>query len=318
MKKYLYVDTENTGLSFINIVSRMGKSWHVSIFYSDKSPKLSFAEMDLLDSSRCRVKYRQCRNGRPNAMDFCIMTQLGMSVRKHPDAIHLVLSRDKGYLSGIEMLRDKGYFVGEIVMDEVTGAFGWVSETADQKPYEVITHFMDGLVTEDQEARQGLPGPAGTSDRGSASGTAGTGKRTSGRIAGAGSTSDPKYMTEQALEKQFVRILMESFESVGVDRRRKILGQVVRKGLHTAYANGELNLAQLEYHIRKLASFRGSDERTRKFLQAVCGIPDLMFTGTEKTLLVIDTEGTEKTEGAEKTEGTEKISETDLKKAAFL
>ena len=145
MKKYLYVDTENTGLSFINIVNRMGKSWHVSIFYSDRSPKLSFAEMDLLDSSRCRVKYRHCRNGRPNAMDFCIMTQLGMSVRKHPDAIHLVLSRDKGYLSGIEMLRDKGYFVGEIVMDEVTGSFGWVSETADQKPYEVITHFMNGL-----------------------------------------------------------------------------------------------------------------------------------------------------------------------------
>ena len=33
MKKYLYVDTENTGLSFIDLVSRLGKSWSVTIFY---------------------------------------------------------------------------------------------------------------------------------------------------------------------------------------------------------------------------------------------------------------------------------------------
>lgn len=282
MKKYLYVDTENTGLSFINIVNRMGSSWHVSIFYSDKSPKLSFAELDLLDASRCRIKYRHCRNGRPNAMDFCIMTQLGMSVRKHPNAIHLVLSRDKGYLSGIEMLRDKGYFVGEIVMDEVTGSFGWVSETADEKPYAAITNFMDGLgVPAAGELQQSLPVPGGKAGQGSAA------------AAGGVKASEPKYMTEQALEKQFVRILMSGFESVGVDRKRKCLGQVVRKGLHTAYMKGELNLEQLEYHIRKLASFRGSPARTQRFLQAVSEIPDLIITGAEKTLLGLETEGTE-------------------------
>ena len=120
-------------------------------------------------------------------------------------------------------------------------------------------------------------------------------------------------MTEQALEKQFVRILTGGFESVGVDRKRKCLGQVVRKGLHTAYAKGELNLEQLEYHIRKLASFRGSDERTRKFLQAVSEIPDIMFTGMEKTLLVIDTEGKETgapEQEPEKITGEETVMET--------
>ncbi len=288
MKKYLYVDTENTGLSFINIVNRMGRSWHVSIFYSDKSPKLSFAELDLLNASRCRVKYRQCRNGRPNAMDFCIMTQLGMSVRKHPDAIHLVLSRDKGYLSGIEMLRDKGYFVGEIVMDDVTGAFGWVSETADEKPYAAVTSFLDGLgVSGAETVQQSLPVPGGKTGHGSTAGPGGT------AAAGGARSSEPRYMTEQALEKQFVRILMSGFESVGVDRKRKCLGQVVRKGLHTAYLKGELDLEQLEYHIRKLASFRGSPARTQRFLQAVSEIPDLIITGAEKTLLGLETDGTE-------------------------
>ena len=290
MKKYLYVDTENTGLSFINIVNRMGSSWHVSIFYSDKSPKLSFAELDLLNASRCRVKYRHCRNGRPNAIDFCIMTQLGMSVRKHPNAIHLVLSRDKGYLSGIEMLRDKGYFVGEIVMDEATGSFGWVSETADEKPYAAITNFMDGLgMPGAGETQQILPAPGGKAGQGAAP------------AAGGARSSEPKYMTEQALEKQFVRILMSGFESVGVDRKRKCLGQVVRKGLHTAYMKGELNLEQLEYHIRKLASFRGSPARTQRFLQAVSEIPDLIITGAEKTLLGLETDGTETGTAEDKT-----------------
>ena len=64
-----------------------------------------------------------CRNGRPNAMDFCIMTQLGMAVRKHPKGMHLVLSRDKGFLSGVELLKAQGFLVGQIVMDDETGAF---------------------------------------------------------------------------------------------------------------------------------------------------------------------------------------------------
>ena len=30
-----------------------------------------------------------------NAMDFCIMTHLGMNVERHPKAMHLIMSRDK-------------------------------------------------------------------------------------------------------------------------------------------------------------------------------------------------------------------------------
>ena len=121
MKKYLYVDTENTGLSFIDLVSRMGKSWSVTIFYSAQTPRLSFAEMDLLMNSRCKCRFSACRNGRPNAMDFCIMAKVGMNVEKHPKAMHLILSRDKGYLAGVELLRERGYYVDLSGIDAIRG-----------------------------------------------------------------------------------------------------------------------------------------------------------------------------------------------------
>ena len=165
MKKYLYVDTENTGLSFIDLVSRMGKSWKVTIFYSVKSPKLSFAEMDQIAGARCAVRFIACRNGRPNAMDFCIMTHLGMNVERHPKAMHLIMSRDKGYLSGIDLLRSRGYCVGEIVLDEQTHMVSWVSTAESAKPYDRIREYFDSLFALEQIPKEGLL-PAGIPEDG--------------------------------------------------------------------------------------------------------------------------------------------------------
>ncbi len=290
MKKYLYVDTENTGLSFIDLVSRMGKSWKVTIFYSVKSPKLSFQEMDLLSGSRCSCRFVQCRNGRPNAMDFCIMADLGVNVERHPRAMHLIMSRDKGYLSGIELLREKGYYVGEIVLDETSRSVSWVSSAESAKPYGRIRDYFDSLYALEQIPREGLAPaeiPADGSGAGSAvpllSGPApARRRRRGGRRAAEEDAADTGGVTESILEKKLIGILIDRFDAVGVDRQKKLMGQVMKRGLKNSFQTGILHFDAFLPYLRKFAAFRGDDEMVRCLLSLLGGIDGLLITGAEE------------------------------------
>ena len=317
MKKYLYVDTENTGLSFIDLVSRMGKSWKVTIFYSVKSPKLSFAEMDQIAGARCGVRFIACRNGRPNAMDFCIMTHLGMNVERHPKAMHLIMSRDKGYLSGIDLLRSRGYYVGEIVLDEQSHMVSWVSTAESAKPYDRIREYFDSLFALEQIPKEGLlpagipedgnglllsgnlsggdasgtgPAPDGTSAA-SVLSSAGTSARSSGSRRRRGSRgrggrsgadlSGNLNLTAASLEKKMIDILIDHFDAVGVDRQRRLMGQVMKRGLQVSCENGELHFDRLLPSLRKFAAFKTDDDAVRKLLSLLEGISGLLISGAE-------------------------------------
>ena len=317
MKKYLYVDTENTGLSFIDLVSRMGKSWKVTIFYSVKSPKLSFAEMDQIAGARCGVRFIACRNGRPNAMDFCIMTHLGMNVERHPKAMHLIMSRDKGYLSGIDLLRARGYYVGEIVLDEQTHMVSWVSTAESAKPYDRIREYFDSLFALEQIPKEGLlpagipedgnglllsgnlsggdasgtgPAPDGTSAA-SVLSSAGTSARSSGSRRRRGSRgrggrsgadlSGNLNLTAASLEKKMIDILIDHFDAVGVDRQRRLMGQVMKRGLQVSCENGELHFDRFLPSLRKFAAFKTDDDAVRELLSLLEKIDGLLISGAE-------------------------------------
>ena len=299
MKKYLYVDTENTGLSFIDLVSRMGKSWSVTIFYSAQTPRLSFAEMDLLMNSRCKCRFSACRNGRPNAMDFCIMAKVGMNVEKHPKAMHLILSRDKGYLAGVELLRERGYYVGEIVLDELTRSVSWVSETTDARPYHRVRDFFDSVFALEQLPQGALPDAA--SAAGAVEARAEQASRLMGGVAGeilkaslearAGRRRNSRQRSRglqpggpislQALERTLVRIMIEHFDAVGVDRRKKTMGQILRRGLQYGFKDGELKFDKMEPQLRKFAMFRDGDEKLLELLGFLAEVNGLAVTNTE-------------------------------------
>ena len=327
MKKYLYVDTENTGLSFIDLVSKMGKSWKVTIFYSVKSPKLSFAEMDQIAGARCGIRFIACRNGRPNAMDFCIMTHLGMNVERHPKAMHLIMSRDKGYLSGIDLLRSRGYYVGEIVLDEQTHTVSWVSTAESAKPYDRIREYFDSLFALEQIPKEGLlpagipeeknglllpgnlsggdaagtgPVPDGTaaasvlSSTGTSSRSSGSRRRRGSRgrgSRGGGELNGSLNLTAASLEKKMIDILIDHFDAVGVDRQRRLMGQVMKRGLQVSCENGELHFDRLLPSLRKFAAFRTGDDAVRELLSLLEGIDGLIISGAEVFYQAEETSG---------------------------
>lgn len=112
MNKYIYVDTENTGLKFIELIKNMDKSWRVFVFYTDHSPRIPFDNMNEIRSLECDLEFIRCFNGTPNALDFSLVTQLGLSVAKRPKSFHIIISDDNGFDASLKMLDTIGYKVG--------------------------------------------------------------------------------------------------------------------------------------------------------------------------------------------------------------
>lgn len=111
MNKYIYVDTENIGLKFIDIVKNMDKTWTVIIFYTEHTPRLPFDAIESIRNLECNIEFVRCFNGTPNALDFSLVTQLGISVVRRPRSVHIILSDDNGFDASLRMLDIQGYKV---------------------------------------------------------------------------------------------------------------------------------------------------------------------------------------------------------------
>ena len=245
------------------------------------------------------------------------MTHLGMNVERHLKAMHLIMSRDKGYLSGIDLLRSRGYYVGEIVLDEQSHMVSWVSTAESAKPYDRIREYFDSLFALEQIPKEGLlpagipedgnglllsgnlsggdasgtgPAPDGTSAA-SVLSSAGTSARSSGSRRRRGSRgrggrsgadlSGNLNLTAASLEKKMIDILIDHFDAVGVDRQRRLMGQVMKRGLQVSCENGELHFDRLLPSLRKFAAFKTDDDAVRKLLSLLEGISGLLISGAE-------------------------------------
>ena len=112
MNKYIYIDTENIGLKFIEIAKNMDKSWKVFVFFTEHSPRIPFDSIDEIRKLECDLEFVRCFNGTPNALDFSLVTQLGLSIAKRPKSFHIIVSDDNGFDASLKMLDVLGYKVG--------------------------------------------------------------------------------------------------------------------------------------------------------------------------------------------------------------
>ena len=87
-------------------------------------------------------------------------------------------------------------------------------------------------------------------------------------------------MSESAVERVMMRILNARFESVGVDRRRRRLGQILSRGLHNALQGGVLKFDIMENALRKFALFRNDPDMVLRFLEELEEHPELKIVNT--------------------------------------
>ena len=78
-----------------------------------------------------------------------------------------------------------------------------------------------------------------------------------------------------------IDILIDHFDAVGVDRQRRLMGQVMKRGLQVSCENGELHFDRFLPSLRKFAVFKTDDDALRELLSLLEKIDGLLISGTE-------------------------------------
>ena len=99
MRNIFFVDSENVGDSWIQLFDYLNDDDCILVFYTDKSPNMSYANVVALKQSPFEPEFILCENGTDNALDFQLVTYLGSYTVKNPDDNLIIVSKDKGFAS---------------------------------------------------------------------------------------------------------------------------------------------------------------------------------------------------------------------------
>ena len=97
MRNIFFVDSENVGDSWIQLFDYLNDDDCILVFYTDKSPNMSYANVVALKQSPFEPEFILCENGTDNALDFQLVTYLGSYTVKNPDDNLIIVSKDKGF-----------------------------------------------------------------------------------------------------------------------------------------------------------------------------------------------------------------------------
>ena len=70
MRNIFFVDSENVGDSWIQLFDYLNDDDCILVFYTDKSPNMSYANVVALKQSPFEPEFILCENGTDNALDF--------------------------------------------------------------------------------------------------------------------------------------------------------------------------------------------------------------------------------------------------------
>ena len=96
MKKYYLIDSENVGDSWISLLLSAAPEDEILVFYTLKSPHMSYRNLILLKQSPREVCFIECCEG-ANALDFQLCTELGYRIHEAPACEYVIVTNDTGY-----------------------------------------------------------------------------------------------------------------------------------------------------------------------------------------------------------------------------
>ena len=111
MKNIFFVDSENVGDSWIELFEYLHDEDIILVFYTDKSPNMSYSNVIIFKQSPVEPEFILCENGTDNSLDFQLVTYLGSFTTKNPDDNLIIVSKDKGFDSVVHFWSKRGYKV---------------------------------------------------------------------------------------------------------------------------------------------------------------------------------------------------------------
>ena len=91
------VDSENVNDVWIRLVTSMDEEDEILVFYTEKSPHMSYEKViELTQLSDRPIQWIKCVEG-SNALDFQLVTELGARVATEPGHAFVIVSNDNGF-----------------------------------------------------------------------------------------------------------------------------------------------------------------------------------------------------------------------------
>lgn len=113
MVKIYYVDSENVGDDWIDLMASTEADAKFYVFYTQRSPRITYDNaIKLLNSDR-NFEFIHC-NGGNNALDFQLVTFLGYRLSIEPDSDIYIVSKDTGFDAVVSFWKSRNVSIQRI------------------------------------------------------------------------------------------------------------------------------------------------------------------------------------------------------------
>lgn len=114
--KIYFIDSENVGDHWISLLSQVTSEDEILVFYTAKSPHMSYKNLILLKESPKEVQFIECCEGN-NALDFQLSTELGFRIHDALNDEYIIVSNDTGFDAVVRYWKKRGFPVKRIKGD---------------------------------------------------------------------------------------------------------------------------------------------------------------------------------------------------------
>lgn len=136
------VDSENVNDVWIRLVTNMEAQDEILVFYTDKSPHMSYEKVIELTRLADRpIQWIKCVEG-SNALDFQLVTELGARVAVEPDHAFVIVSNDNGFDAAVKYWTQRGKDVRRMKSAECKQITRKAARDAVVPPMSETGHFL--------------------------------------------------------------------------------------------------------------------------------------------------------------------------------
>lgn len=114
-RKYYFIDTENVGDKWYDLLEKVKKKDRIVTFYTQNHSK-QLEEFLLKHVNNSQIIWLECTVGN-NALDYQLIGVLTYLIVKHPNASFCIYSHDKGYQKTVDFWKNRGIRINQKGLD---------------------------------------------------------------------------------------------------------------------------------------------------------------------------------------------------------
>lgn len=114
---YILVDTENGCNYGIESILKRVDTPKLCLYHTKNSGGLLISLVEWAVQHPTQIEFIPCTCGKPNALDFQIVTDLGYKISKDPEAKYILLTKDTGFDAAIDFWKRRGIDVVRVTND---------------------------------------------------------------------------------------------------------------------------------------------------------------------------------------------------------